>query len=224
MAVVFGLDGFRNGWVAVQIAGRRREILFFRHVAELLARPFDRAAIDIPIGLPETGDRRCDLDARVLLRPHASRVFTGARRAVWEHRSQTEANRVLKARGEPMVSAQLWNLGDKIMQVDAVMSPRLQRCVVEAHPELVFLRLNGMQPLPRKKDRDGIALRRALLLKQGFRELDDWLNVRRIGRGAKTDDVLDACAMAIAARDGAHCLPAARAPKDARGLKMQIWY
>ncbi len=224
MAVVCGFDGFRNGWVAVEIAGRRRTISFFHDITELLLRPFDRAAIDIPIGLPDAGDRACDLAARALLRPHAARVFTGARRGMWDHGSQAVANRALKARGEKMVSVQLWNLGPKIMQVDAVMTPRLQHRIREAHPELVFWRLNGQRPLPAKTEEGGIALRRALLLKAGFAELDQWLTVTRIGTGAKIDDVLDACAMALAARDGRFCVPAGRAPKDARGLKMQIWY
>jgi len=143
---------------------------------------------------------------------------------MWDHGSQAVANRALKARGEKMVSVQLWNLGPKIMQVDAVMTPRLQHRIREAHPELVFWRLNGQRPLPAKTEEGGIALRRALLLKAGFAELDQWLTVTRIGTGAKIDDVLDACAMALAARDGRFCVPAGRAPKDARGLKMQIWY
>ncbi|WP_315831556.1 DUF429 domain-containing protein [Bradyrhizobium prioriisuperbiae] len=224
MTVAIGLDGFRNGWVAVEIAGRRRKIVFLSDIAELLERPFDRAGIDIPIGLPDSGDRSCDLAARALLRPHASRVFTGARRGLWEFRSQGEANRALKARGEKMASIQLWNLGPKIMQVDAAMTPRLQRRIVEVHPELVFWRLNGHRPLPAKTTEQGVALRRELLMTDGFTGLGDWLEHERIGKGAKVDDVLDACAVAIAARDGRHCLPEGRALKDARGLKMQIWY
>lgn len=224
MPVAIGLDGFRHGWVAVEIAGRRRDITFLRDIAELLERPFDRAGIDMPIGLPDSGDRACDLAARALLRPHGSRVFTGARRGLWAHRSQAAANRALKARGEKMVSVQLWNLGQKIMQVDAVMTPRLQRRILEIHPELVFRRLNGERPLPAKTTEEGVALRRALLLVDGFSEIDDWLDRKRIGRGAKIDDVLDACAVAIAARDAHHSVLDGSAPKDARGLKMQIWY
>jgi len=224
MAVFIGLDGFRRGWVAVEIAPRRRTIAFWPDIDALWARPFTRAAIDMPIGLPETGDRACDLAARALLRPHGARVFTGARRGLWAHGSQTLANRVLKARGEPMVSAQLWNLGPKIVEIDAAMTPARQRRVIEAHPELVFWRLNGRQPLPRKKDAEGLGLRRALLLRAGFTALDDWLDRARIGTGAKADDVIDACAMALAARDGRACCPDGPAPRDARGLKMQIWY
>jgi predicted RNase H-like nuclease len=60
--------------------------------------------------------------------------------------------------------------------------------------------------------------------RQGFREIDRWLNEERIGTGAKRDDVLDACAVAIAVRDLSGSLPEGRPRRDACGLPMQIWY
>jgi predicted RNase H-like nuclease len=104
------------------------------------------------------------------------------------------------------------------------LTPAQQDRVIETHPELVFRRLNGGRPLPRKKDAAGVALRRALLLADGFTALDDWLDRGRRSSGAKPDDVLDACAAAIAARDAIVHLPEGDAPRDARGLAMQIWY
>lgn len=224
MTVVIGLDGCRRGWVAVELGPRGAALCVVPGIAEVMRRPFDRLAVDMPIGLPDHGDRACDLAARALLRPHASRVFTGARRGLWDHASQAAANRALRARGEAGVSAQLWNLGGKIREVDAALTPALQQRVIETHPELVFLRLNGNSPLPRKADAAGLALRVKLLARAGFTELDDWLTRRRRGTGAKPDDVLDACAAALAARDATEMLPAGEAPRDRRGLKMQIWY
>src|SRR5262249_4635286 len=187
---------------------------------------FDRAAIDMPIGLPDRGERTCDLEARTMLRPHASRVFTGARRGLWDFPSHAAVNRALWARGEAGISIELWHLGRKICEVDRAMRPRLQRKIRETHPELVFLRLNDGTPLPSKHTGQGLRLRRRLLRAQGFRELDRWLKRDRIGSGAKPDDILDACALAVAARDfdRSNVLPRGRAEKDARGLKMQIWY
>ncbi|MDR3466776.1 MAG: DUF429 domain-containing protein [Xanthobacteraceae bacterium] len=224
MTVAIGLDGCRPGWVAVELGPHGPGFSVVPGIAEVMRRPFDRLAIDMPIGLPDHGDRACDLAARTLLRPHASRVFTGARRGLWDHASQAEANLALRARGEAGVSAQLWNLGAKIREVDAVLTPALQARVIETHPELTFLRLNGNRPLPRKADAEGLALRAALLRRAGFAELDDWLTRRRRGTGAKADDVLDACAAALAARDAIDVLPAGEAPRDGRGLRMQIWY
>jgi predicted RNase H-like nuclease len=92
------------------------------------------------------------------------------------------------------------------------------------HPELVFLRLNGDKPLPAKKSSEGDALRRRLLKRGGFRDIDLWLTEARIGTGAKRDDVFDACAVAIAAREPAGSLPNDAPQLDTHGLPMQIWY
>ncbi len=224
--IYVGLDGYRQGWVAVRVNGETRELRFYSAIAGLLAAKFDFAAVDMPIGLPDRGVRACDLAARQLLKPHASRVFTGARRGLWEFKSHAAANRALWARGEAGISIELWYLGRKICELDRAMTPRLQHKIREAHPELVFLRLNGGKPLPSKHTVEGLRLRRSLLRAEGFRELDRWLKRDRIGSGAKRDDILDACALAIAARDFhlSNVLPRGRAEKDTRGLKMQIWY
>ena len=95
--------------------------------------------------------------------------------------------------------------------------------LAEVHPELVFLRLNGGKPLPRKKSEEGDALRRKLLKRIGFHKLDRWLTEERIGKGAKRDDVLDACAVALAARGLRGCLPE-ETQLDAFDLPMQIWF
>jgi predicted RNase H-like nuclease len=85
--------------------------------------------------------------------------------------------------------------------------------------------LNGDAPLPSKKTYDGIRLRRRILLDQGFAAIDAWLD-RRTGTGAKPDDVVDACACALAAKEASEerRLPSKRQPPDAKGLKMEIWF
>lgn len=223
--IALGLDGCRGGWVAVRIQGARRTIHFLGDVRETIALDFGRAAIDIPIGMTEDGVRDCDLLARRLLRPHAARVFTGARRWLWDDFSDPDlANRQAFQRGQARASRQLWHLGPKIMDVDAFVRANRSLDIREAHPELVFLRLNGGKPLTSKKTEEGIRRRKTLLRRDGFTELDRWLTQLRIGTGAKIDDVLDACACAIAARDASSCVPEGDAPTDARGLPMRIWY
>jgi len=220
-----GLDGFTKGWVAVLLDGEHQEVSFHRDVAAALSIPFDRAAIDIPIGMTDDGERACDLLAREKLRPHVSRVFTGARRWLWQEFSDPDrANREALRRGEKRVSRQLWHLGPKIMEVDALLRANRAHDVREAHPELVFLRLNKDRPLPSKKSGPGLALRCKLVRREGVREIDRWLAERRIGTGAKPDDVLDACAVAIAARDVTGSVPAGTPSIDAQGLPMQIWF
>ncbi|WP_082747929.1 DUF429 domain-containing protein [Bradyrhizobium macuxiense] len=220
-----GLDGFSKGWVAVSIDGDLRTISFHSDIADALAGPFDCAGIDIPIGMTDDGERACDRLARDRLRPHTSRVFTGARRWLWEEFSDPDkANDDARRRGQTRVSRQLWHLGKKIMEVDAFVRANAARDIREVHPELVFLRLNGGKPLAAKKSEEGDALRRRLLRREGFREIDHWLTDARIGARAKRDDVLDACAVALAARDPHGSVPEGTAPRDAQGVPMQIWF
>ncbi len=224
--VVVGLDGFRGGWVAVLMDGAARELHFLGTLEELSSLRFDRAAIDMPIGLPDSGSRHCDIEARRLLGAHRSRVFTGARRSLLGFSFQAEANTVLKQRREAGVSVQLWNLVPKIREVDDFISRHPKADLREAHPELVFLRLNGNVPLPSKKEPEGIDLRCAILGRAGFDQLKTWLTQTKRGTGAKADDVLDACAVAIAARDfdQGHVVPQGDPPSDTKGLPMRIWY
>jgi len=218
-----GLDGFRKGWVAVLLHGDRQEISFHRDVIEALSRPFDRVGIDIPIGMTDDGERACDLLAREKLRPHSSRVFTGARRWLWTEFSDPDrANRDAVRRGQKRVSRQLWHLGPKIMEVDSFLRANRSHDIREVHPELVFLRLNDGSPLPSKRSETGIDLRRSLLKREGIGDIDRWLAGER--SGAKRDDVLDACAVAIAARDIIGCVPEGMPPRDAYGMPMQIWF
>jgi predicted RNase H-like nuclease len=220
-----GLDGFSKGWVAVCIDGDAREISFHNDVASALSVPFDRAGIDIPIGLCDHGERACDRLARDRLRPHGSRVFSGARRWLWQdHSDPDKANIEALRRGQTRVSRQLWHLGPKIMEVDVFLRADRSRDVREVHPELVFLRLNSGKPLPPKKSGEGDSLRRRLLKRHGFRKIDCWLTDTRRGTGAKRDDVLDACAVALAACDPAGSVPEGMPQLDGQGLPMQIWF
>lgn len=220
-----GLDGFRNGWVAVLLADDRQDLSFHRNLKEALSVQFDRAAIDIPIGMNDDGERSCDLFARDKLRPHGSRVFTGARRWLWEEFSEPDqANKEALRRGQKRVSRQLWHIGAKIMEVDAFIRVCHGLDIREVHPELVFLRLNDGRPLPSKKSDEGISRRRALLERNGFRKVDQWITHARLRTGARQDDILDACAAAIAARRPMGSVPAGAAPTDRCGLPMQIWF
>lgn len=216
-----GLDGFRKGWVAVQIGKSARNIHFLDNIERLMDILFERAAIDIPIGLPEDRHRICDAEARRLIAPHQSRVFLGARRWILDCASVADANREAQRRKQKGVSAQLFCLGPKIAEVDRLVRRMGQEKIIETHPELVFRRLNGSEPLASKKTLSGVARRRALLEHDGFTEPDDWL-AQRLGKGAKADDILDACVCAIAARDSCRKVPDKDARVDTLGLRMEI--
>ena len=220
-----GLDGFAKGWVAVLLDGDRRELSFHPDIGDALRHRFDRVGIDIPIGMLDDGTRSCDVLARERLRPHGSRVFTGARRWLWqEYDDPDKANAEALRRGQRRASRQLWHLGPKIRQVDAYMRAHPQLDIREVHPELVFLRLNQGRPLPSKKSPDGLSMRRQLLQGAGFSDIGEWTRCMPRGIGAKQDDVLDACAVAMAAHEPAGSLPEGAPPLDACGVKMQIWF
>lgn len=64
MGSFIGIDAFPRGWVAVYLhEDGRQEFDYAPTVDRLLAIPYSRAMIDVPIGLPTRGYRVCDLEA-----------------------------------------------------------------------------------------------------------------------------------------------------------------
>jgi predicted RNase H-like nuclease len=207
-----GLDGFRFGWVAAWIDDRGQHGFDYSPgLTRLLA---------MPIGLKTEGYRTCDLRAREMVGPA---VFLGARRGLWTFPDMAAANRHYwecegKGRG---VSAQLWNIRDKIREVDEIMTPARQATVGEAHPELIFWNLAGRVRLAKKTSAEGREQRIALLARRGFTKLSKWLTQRH-GTGIGSDDLIDACACAVAARDSTQRVGDDEI--DPRGLRMEINY
>jgi predicted RNase H-like nuclease len=214
-----GLDGFRFGWVAAWIDDSGRQGFdYSQRLERLLQIPHKRAMIDIPIGLPETGYRKCDLQGRERVGPS---VFLGARRNLLGFASLADANSHYwknEAHGWG-ISCQLWNLRCKVREVDAIMTPSLQRVICETHPELVFWSRNRKRALDRKKSDIGRMQRIAILEDMGFSEIERWLGHRQ-GTGIGRDDLIDACACAAAARDATERIGASK--PDAKGLRMEI--
>jgi predicted RNase H-like nuclease len=216
-----GLDGFRGGWVAAWIDDQGNHGFDYSPgLSRLLAMPHKRAMIDMPIGLKSCGHRQCDIRARELV---GSSVFLGARRNLWEFLDQASANRhYWESEGGGMgVSCQLWNIRDKIREVDDFITPERQATIGEAHPELIFLKLNNQLRLERKKSEAGRKQRIELLADRGFVKISKWLT-QRYGTGIGRDDLIDACACAVAARDSNARFGGDEV--DGRGLRMEINY
>ncbi len=239
--VVCGVDGCPAGWVVVTHPldqPHAAEVLIVQRFVDILALPQAPSiiAIDIPIGLPERsglGGRACDSAARVPLGDRRASVFSVPARAAIVEYDYAAACAIAAQTSDPSrkISKQSFNLFQKIREVDAAMSPDVQRRVVECHPELVFWRLNGHQPLslPKKVKSQpssaGLEMRRALLRSAGYSEaLLNSCPFRR--RDAGADDIIDAIANAAAAsaiaRGHAHRVPE-NPPLDAKGLRMEIW-
>lgn len=221
---VAGIDGCRAGWVMVR-----------RDAAGRFAAPFvaaslddlpetDTVVIDIPIGLPESGRRACDLEARAMLGKRRSSVFTGVRRPLLAIAGYEAANAWGKRDGEGL-TRQMWNILPRIREVDDWITPARSRTFREGHPELAFAGAAGRPMAHYKKTREGEAERLKTL--DGFigrATVLRWLDNAR-GSGAARDDILDAlalCRTAARVALGCHGQIPADPPRDARGLPMEM--
>jgi predicted RNase H-like nuclease len=221
LTAYLGLDGFRGGWVAAWIKDDGSQHFDCSPtLSRLLSIPHRRAMIDIPIGLPGVGYRSCDIQAREYVGPT---VFPGARRGLWIFASQDEANQhYWKHEGKGMgISCQLWNIREKIKEVDDIITPERQDTLCETHPELIFWNYNGRHQLESKRTEKGRQERIAILKKLGFFSIEKWLGLR-FGTGIGRDDLIDACACAIAARDAKSTI--GDYELDCRKLRMQMHF
>lgn len=229
-----GVDGCRAGWLLAEAASLRARPTFrlaerFAEIARLARREEVVACVDIPIGLSEAG-RRCDAEARAVLgRPRSSSVFTPPSRAALRGRT-AEAIRGLNrhATGRSL-SAQALGILPKIREADRVMTPRLQRLIHEAHPEVIFAGLRGGVGLAAGKKTPPGRRQRLALLPPPFAAAAPTSRTRPFPAGdAALDDYLDALALLVAAirlwRGRARRLPRQGQDRDGRGLVMEILY
>lgn len=199
---VLGVDACATGWVGVLLApDGRTTVSVARSMAELMelvreAHEPAVVAIDIPIGLPDTGGRAADAEARRQLVGRGSTLFSTLTRSAYEaetYEAARAANLTATA-DRTSASAQAYALRAKILDVDAWVRSGPGPVVVEVHPELSFARMAGAPLATVKKDTDGVRARREALAAQGI-TAPAWFR----GAGFGEDDLLDACAAAWSA-------------------------
>ena len=206
---IVGVDGCRDGWVAA-IARcaepcRLLAVDVLEHIDPLITGVRNGAiamlAIDMPMGLPDTGPRYCDVATRSRLGRRGSSVFPTPIRPLLhctDHARAVALGRSIDGRG---ISIQAFNLLPKIAQLDACIRDHHQSNLFdhlfEAHPEAAFADLAGEPLISKKRTPEGRLERLALLEQElpGSREL----LARRV-RGAAADDVLDAAVLVRTAR------------------------
>lgn len=228
---VIGVDGCPAGWIAV-IWGETLAHRLYPHFADILAEDASVIAVDIPIGLPPLSGRAAERATRAVLGERQSSVFTVPARASFAAGDYRAACNINLLHSEPprKISKQCHGIFPKIREVDALMTPELQRRVHEVHPEAAFWAMNGGVPVPFAKKvrsdnhRPGLDYRRQLLRDNGFplAALPD-NRYRRSDVGE--DDLLDACAAAWSARrilHGLHLEFPAQEHRDEKGLRMVI--
>jgi predicted RNase H-like nuclease len=228
--VVCGVDGCPGGWVAVWLdlgSGRVRCEVRRTLVALAAASPSPSViAIDIPIGLPQRGERACDLEARRLLGPRRASVFPAPIRPVLAASSWEEAGALRRRVEGKGLSLQAWAIVPKVREVDEALlaDPALRRLVREVHPELSFACMNRERPMAfAKKQPDGRRERLAALRVHFGGAVDEALAVKPLGCAA--GDLLDAFAAVWTAARIAHgqarSIPAEER-HDEHGLRMEM--
>lgn len=239
MVAVLGVDACPAGWVAVELrdarfAGARlgtdlRSLL--REAGEAreagiggVAGGAEVVAVDMPLGLLDTGWRRADTEAAALLGRLRGSVFRVPPRAVWQEEHYEAASRRCRELTGAGLSRQSWGLAAKLREANGCLADAGGDRLFEVHSEVSFWALAGKTPLPHgKKSWAGQMARRSLLDAAGVVLPDDLGEVGRV----PPDDVLDAAAAALSAQriaqGRAHPLP--DPPQhDRRGRPIAIWY
>lgn len=217
-----GIDGCRGGWVVARWdGGGRLDLIRVARVEALFDAPDAPAiaCVDMPIGLPETGEiggRSAERAVRPLLGARQSSVFAvPARAAVMagmgpgdERERFAAACAAALAHSSPprKVSIQCFNLFPKIAELDELLRRRLELRdrLIECHPEVSFRIMNGASLEVAKKVKNrphgpGLDLRIGLLARAGMPV--DLLQARTAAAlGAGLDDLVDACACAVTAK------------------------
>lgn len=192
---VLGVDACRAGWFGVLLGQGPARAVMASTLAELveLVDEVDCVAVDIPIGLPDTGGRAAEGEARARLRGRTSSVFSTLVRDAYLAESYEEGLAVQRRTTGAGFSKQSWALRTKILEADAFVRRFSRARVVEVHPELCFAYLAGAPMVHGKKSAEGQAERRDALVSAGI------VPPVRPPRGVAEDDLLDACAAAWSA-------------------------
>ncbi|MFF7233547.1 DUF429 domain-containing protein [Streptomyces sioyaensis] len=229
MVTVLGADACPGGWLTVELRDGRfaeaRAVTTLRSLLPVAASGgVAVVAVDMPLGLLETGWRRADTEAAALLGPRRGSVFRVPPRAVWLEATYEDAQRRCRELTGAGLSRQSWGLASKLREANACLTEPGGDRLFEVHPELSFRALaEGTALLARKKSWAGQMRRRSLLAAAGIVLPDD------LGAAGRTppDDVLDAAAAAWTAHriahGHAHSLPGPP-EHDADGRPVAIWY
>jgi predicted RNase H-like nuclease len=231
MSFLRGVDGCKAGWLCLSLRPGESyptATVFAPDAVALLGEPFLVMAIDIPIGLPSTGTRSCDIKARGLLGSLKSSVFPAPARATLSATSHEAACLESERVCGKKISRQTFDILPKIRDVDVLLreSPKLIDCVREVHPEVCFYYWNCRQPLHHPKKSGFGFMERFALVEKAFGSAPHDVRAVVPRSQATDDDILDAFA-ALWTAIRLHAGTAERViesdDRDDFGLPMQMW-
>lgn len=195
---VVGVDGCKDGWIAVVLRGFEISTFFLERIDVLGDTVTDASviAIDIPIGLLSEGLRKADVEGRKELGRRQSTLYVVPAREALEAATHEAATRISKARSGVGISRQSFSLKSKIFEVERWLDDA--PCpVYEVHPELSFKEMTGSVVDSSKKTWAGMTIRRQALSREGI-DLDT--ASRQVADRVAVDDMLDAGAAAWSAK------------------------
>lgn len=194
---------------------------------------FDRIFIDIPIGLNDTAyTRTCDERLRAALGgEYASEVVSPPIRPALHAPTYVEANmQSYEFTGEKM-TLKAWNITPKVRMVDRILQndESLREKVMESHPELLFMNLNGGMIYQKKQTKKGLKHRLDLVSVHEPVAIDFFREIKEEFRRNEVEEdyIVDAMVLAFAAKRSVTETIKTLPPKpetDAKGLKKAIHY
>lgn len=235
MTTISGINGCRGGWFCIfeELPSRKLASKIFPTIDDLArhAEQIDIVAIDVPIGLTDSGPRACDVAARKMLGgKRASSVFPAPVRPALSAETYEDACARSFDAQKKKLPKQAWAIYPKIRQLDELLSRRTDLCakIFEVHPEVSFCAWNSAEPLIEpKKSKEGFAKRRALIDQHFSTDVFEVIRARYKKRDVEDDDILDAFAALWTAerilKRTSGTLPE-QPPLDSNGLPMRMVY
>jgi len=231
--LVAGMDGYRSGWIlvvtsaeecgvsVVSVASEIKEAIALLDAGQLAA-----VALGIPIGLPTSGPRTCDVAARRLLGPRHSSVFPVPVRSALGSTTYEEASAATRAASGKAMLKQTFAIMRRVEAVDSLMTPERQDTLIAVHPEVSFTVLAG-QPMAHHKTTQQGRTERLSALRGVFldvdKHLDSWFPADTRLPGSRPDHLLDAYVAAWSARRWVNgTYQRLGGEVDERGLRMEI--
>lgn len=235
MAHIAGVDGCKGGWIAIRKDVGSGEISseIYSSGGQLFSQSPKHGvlALDIPIGLTDSGPRRCDTVARKMLgQPRGSSVFPAPIRPALTALDRKEADSISRSVDGKGVGVQAFGLYPRIREIDEIMrsGELAPGYIYEVHPELCFMAWNDGRPiLESKKSHQGMTIRFGLAKAHFGEATVRPVRQRHPASLVADDDIYDAFA-ALWTAERIHLGIARVIPDppetDSFGLQMGMWY